>query len=254
MKSHILLGSLAAVALLAGCATTQTDVHTEVGYVDKITNNVEFVGSYQTEIVKTVTWASKSKCSVFDFVTTITSRDTSIHDIMNIRAEETTQKESDGKVTDVLCRYWGIAVRYTPVVKSGQACAQSAPNPTQQVYRQQPPNTINRTVHPQPQANAPRNIPQFTPAPQPQQPPAQTVTQPAAQPAQPAAQPAQPAAQPAQPAAQPKPVQPQAPAQPTAQPKPAQQPVAQQPNVRPAAQPAVQQRPTIQTPAPTAKP
>jgi len=112
MKYFKLLTCVSAMFLLAACAQTRTDLETRVGYVEKL-NVAE--GTHRPEIVRTVTWISRSACSVLDFVSIVTSQDTTIHDVINIRADEGKTSSDDGQVMGYSCKYWGIAVRYVPV-------------------------------------------------------------------------------------------------------------------------------------------
>lgn len=124
MKSVKIFGCLFAVMMFAGCAQTRTDVETKLGYVEKLDNQASIAGSHKIEIVRTVSWMSRSACSVLDFVTVVTGQDPSIHDVINIRADEGKTSVDDGEVTGYSCKYWGLAVRYIPIEPTN--CAASA--------------------------------------------------------------------------------------------------------------------------------
>ena len=117
----IVLATISAV-LLAGCATSTTKVNKGVisGYSDKMANEARIVGDLRVEIVKTVTHQTDRPCSTLEFVKHVIDQDKSIHDVLNIRSEETYKyapsEQSGMQQRFVLgCDYIGLAVRYVPV-------------------------------------------------------------------------------------------------------------------------------------------
>ena len=116
----IVLATISAV-LLAGCATSTTKVNKGVisGYSDKMANEARIVGDLRVEIVKTVTHQTDRPCSTLEFVKHVIDQDKSIHDVLNIRSEESyknTTSEGGAQQRSVLgCDYIGLAVRYVPV-------------------------------------------------------------------------------------------------------------------------------------------
>lgn len=109
------LTCVSAAFMLAACAQTRTDVESKMGYVEKLNNQATIAGSHRIEIVRTVSWMSRSACSVLDFVTVVTAQDPTIHDVINIRADEGKTSSDDGEVMGYSCKYWGLAVRYVPM-------------------------------------------------------------------------------------------------------------------------------------------
>ena len=119
-KTALALVSITA-ALLSACATTGTGEHqiTKISdYSDKIPNESKIVGTYQMEIVKAYFWKDSKACSNQAFFKHVLSQDSTIQDIINIRAEQKAEFETAygvRQITSSECRYTGIAVRYTPV-------------------------------------------------------------------------------------------------------------------------------------------
>lgn len=190
MKNAKLFGILASALLLAACAQTHTDVQSKYGYVDKIENHAEIVGGHRVEIVKTVTWMSRTSCSILDFVAVVTSQDPTIHDVLNIRADEMNTSSDDGETLGSSCKYWGLAVRYVPVLPEtvldkprveepipARIPVVRAPDPVPAVVAPQPAPTY---VAPAPVV-APQPAPAQTPAPVPVSAPAPAPTAPAGQ-------------------------------------------------------------------------
>lgn len=120
MKRLGLFAGVIATLLLSGCAETRPEASTKIGYVEKLDNQAIIAGSHRIEIVKAVSWATHASCSVLDFVTHVTSLDSEIHDVINIRAEEGRSSSMMGGTSEVSCKYWGLAIRYVPVVDSVQ--------------------------------------------------------------------------------------------------------------------------------------
>ena len=118
MKKLILLAVSA--VFLAGCAHSTGKVNKQVisGYSDKMPNEARVVGDLKVEIVKTVTLETDKPCSTLEFVKQVVKHDRTIHDVLNIRSEETYKYEyaTDNSTKQhrvVLgCDYVGLGVRY----------------------------------------------------------------------------------------------------------------------------------------------
>ena len=118
MKKLILLAGSA--VFLAGCAHSTGKVNKQVisGYSDKMPNEARVVGDLKVEIVKTVTLETDKPCSTLEFVKQVVKHDRTIHDVLNIRSEETSKyayaTDNSTKQQRVVlgCDYVGLGVRY----------------------------------------------------------------------------------------------------------------------------------------------
>jgi len=119
MKIVKIVLTASALLMMVGCASNTTR-YPKYNYINKIDSEAKIVGNHKIEIVGPVTWGTEKACSVVDFVSTATSQQNSIHDVINIRADETKTSKAGGGF-DYACKYWGLAVRYVPVEDSTPA-------------------------------------------------------------------------------------------------------------------------------------
>lgn len=106
----------AAALYFSACAgmvqqsSESTTYSVKYGYAEKQKGQLDMFGATSYEVVKPVTWSEKRPCSVVNFVAEVTADGSTLHDVINIRAEQT-NKTKDGNTT-YSCRYWGLGVRY----------------------------------------------------------------------------------------------------------------------------------------------
>lgn len=132
----ILLLAISAV-FVAGCAHSTGNVNRAVisGYSDKMANEARVVGNLKVEIVRTITHSTNQPCSTLDFVKYVVEKDKNIHDVLNIRSEETYKYEytSDNSTQQqrvVLgCDYVGLGVRYVPIENGASTPTETAQDP-----------------------------------------------------------------------------------------------------------------------------